>query len=132
MNPGSKALAEFVAEATEILDALGKDLLVLDERRGEEADPELVNGIFRAAHSLKGLSGLFGQERISRLAHVTEDLLDRLRLGKLRLDDTVLDALIEVLDAFQALLAEAARGAESEPLSRRVEDMSARLERLGA
>ncbi|MCP3144792.1 chemotaxis protein CheW [Pyxidicoccus xibeiensis] len=132
MNPGSKALAEFVAEATEILDALGKDLLVLDERRGQEADPELVNGIFRAAHSLKGLSGLFGQERISRLAHGTEDLLDRLRLGKLRLDDTVLDALIEVLDAFQALLAEAARGAESEPLTRRVEDMSTRLERLGS
>ncbi|MCY1021841.1 chemotaxis protein CheA [Pyxidicoccus sp. MSG2] len=132
MNPSSKALAEFVAEATEILDALGKDLLVLDERRGQEADPELVNGIFRAAHSLKGLSGLFGQERISRLAHGTEDLLDRLRLGRLRLDDTALDALIEALDAFQALLAEAARGSESEPLSRRVEDMTARLAGLGS
>lgn len=132
MNPGSKALAEFVAEATEILDALGKDLLVLDERRGQEADPELVNGIFRAAHSLKGLSGLFGQERISRLAHGTEDLLDRLRLGRLRLDDTALDALIEALDAFQALLAEAARGSESEPLTRRVEDMTARLAGLGS
>ena len=132
MNPGSKALAEFVAEATEILDALGKDLLVLDERRGQEADPELVNGIFRAAHSLKGLSGLFGQERISRLAHGTEDLLDRLRLGKLRLDDTALDSLIEVLDAFQALLAEAARGSESEPLTRRVDEMTARLAQLGS
>nr|WP_225937626.1 chemotaxis protein CheA [Myxococcus sp. RHSTA-1-4] len=125
-------MAEFVAEATEILDALGKDLLVLDERRGQEADPELVNGIFRAAHSLKGLSGLFGQERLSRLAHGTEDLLDRLRLGRLRLDDTALDSLIEVLDAFQALLAEAARGAESESLTRRVEDMTARLARLGS
>ncbi|WP_164019376.1 chemotaxis protein CheA [Pyxidicoccus trucidator] len=132
MNPGSKALAEFVAEATEILDALGKDLLVLDERRGQEADPELVNGVFRAAHSLKGLSGLFGQERIARLAHSTEDLLDRLRLGRLRLDDTALDSLIEVLDAFQALLAEAARGLESEPLTWRVEAMTARLEQLGS
>ncbi|QSQ24932.1 chemotaxis protein CheA [Pyxidicoccus parkwayensis] len=132
MNPGSKALAEFVAEATEILDALGKDLLVLDERRGQEADPDLVNGIFRAAHSLKGLSGLFGQERISRLAHGTEELLDRLRLGRLRLDDTALDALIEALDAFQALLAEAARGAETEPLTRRVEAMTERLAGLGS
>jgi len=132
VNPGSKALAEFVAEATEILDALGKDLLVLDERRGQDADPELVNGIFRAAHSLKGLSGLFGQERISRLAHGTEDLLDRLRLGRLRLDDTALDSLIEVLDAFQALLAEASRGLDSEPLTRRVEAMTARLAQLGS
>ncbi|MFP2961299.1 chemotaxis protein CheW [Myxococcus sp. 1LA] len=132
MSPGGKALAEFVAEATEILDALARDLLVLDERRGQEADPDLVNGIFRAAHSLKGLSGLFGQERISRLAHGTEDLLDRLRLGKLLLDGAVLDALIEVLDAFQALLGEAARGAESEVLSGRVEAMAARLASMGA
>ncbi|AKQ65222.1 Signal transduction histidine kinase CheA [Myxococcus hansupus] len=132
MNPGSKALAEFVAEATEILDALARDLLVLDERRGQEADPDLVNGIFRAAHSLKGLSGLFGQERISRLAHGTEDLLDRLRLGKLLLDGAVLDALIEALDAFQALLGEAARGTETEGLSGRVDVMAARLASLGA
>ena len=132
MTPRSKALAEFVAEATEILDALARDLLALDERRGQEADPELVNGIFRAAHSLKGLSGLFGQERIARLAHGTEDLLDRLRLGRLLMDGAVLDALIEVLDAFQALLGEAARGTESEGLSARVEAMAARLASLGA
>nr|WP_217917225.1 MULTISPECIES: chemotaxis protein CheA [unclassified Myxococcus] len=125
-------MAEFVAEATEILDALARDLLALDERRGHEADPDLVNGIFRAAHSLKGLSGLFGQERISRLAHGTEDLLDRLRLGKLLLDGAVLDALIEVLDAFQALLGEAARGTESEGLSARVETMAARMASMAA
>ncbi|QSQ14623.1 chemotaxis protein CheA [Myxococcus landrumensis] len=131
MSPPSKALAEFVAEATEILESLGKDLLVLDERRGQEADPERVNGIFRAAHSLKGLAGLFGQERISRLAHGTEDLLDRLRLGKLLLDDAVLDTLIEALDAFQSLLAETARGSESEVLTQRVNGMAERLARLG-
>ncbi|WP_338865276.1 chemotaxis protein CheA [Myxococcus stipitatus] len=131
MSPPSKALAEFVAEATEILESLGKDLLVLDERRGQEADPERVNGIFRAAHSLKGLAGLFGQERISRLAHGTEDLLDRLRLGKLLLDDAVLDTLIEALDAFQALLAETARGAETDVLTQRVNGMAERLARLG-
>ncbi|NTX66966.1 chemotaxis protein CheA [Myxococcus sp. CA051A] len=131
MSPPSKALAEFVAEATEILEALGKDLLVLDERRGQEADPERVNGIFRAAHSLKGLAGLFGQERISRLAHGTEDLLDRLRLGKLHLNDAVLDTLIEALDAFQALLAETARGTESDGLTRRADGMAERLGQLG-
>lgn len=131
MSPQSKALAEFVAEATEILEALGKDLLVLDERRGQEADPDRVNGIFRAAHSLKGLAGLFGQERISRLAHGTEDLLDRLRLGKLHLNDAVLDTLIEALDAFQALLAETARGAETDGLTRRADGMAERLGRLG-
>ncbi len=132
MTPAGKALAEFVAEATEILDALGKDLLALDERRGQEADPEVINGIFRAAHSLKGLAGLFGQERIAKLAHHGEDLLDRLRLGKLRLDDAVLDSLIEALDVLQALLGEVARGEASPKVDARVTALTGRMERLGA
>ncbi len=107
-----RALSEFIAEANEILEALGRDLLVLDERRGQEADPDLLNGVFRAAHSLKGLSGMFGQDSIARLAHQTEDLLDGLRLGKVALDDALLDALIETLDLFNALLAEAAEERE--------------------
>ncbi|NOK19917.1 chemotaxis protein CheA [Corallococcus carmarthensis] len=132
MTPGGKALAEFVAEATEILDALGRDLLALDEARGQEADPEHINGIFRAAHSLKGLSGLFGQERISQLAHAAEDLLDRLRLGRLTLDDQVLDTLVDALDTFQALLGEASRTEEGADLSQRTRDMEDRMARLGS
>nr|WP_242595133.1 chemotaxis protein CheA [Corallococcus exiguus] len=125
-------MAEFVAEATEILDALGRDLLALDEARGQEADPEHINGIFRAAHSLKGLSGLFGQERISQLAHAAEDLLDRLRLGRLTLDDQVLDTLVDALDTFQALLGEASRSEEGPELSQRTRDMEDRMARLGS
>ncbi|WP_223644949.1 chemotaxis protein CheA [Corallococcus sp. EGB] len=132
MTPGGKALAEFVAEATEILDALGRDLLALDEARGQEADPEHINGIFRAAHSLKGLSGLFGQERISQLAHAAEDLLDRLRLGRLTLDEQVLDTLVDALDTFQALLGEASRSEEGPELTLRTRAMEDRMARLGS
>lgn len=131
MNQAGKALAEFVAEGTEILEALGKDLLVLDQQRGTDPDPELINGIFRAAHSLKGLSALFGQERIAKLAHQSEDLLDRLRLGKLSLDDQVLDSLIEALDVLQALLSEASREVSSDALSGRVTELGSRLANLG-
>jgi two-component system, chemotaxis family, sensor kinase CheA len=131
LNQGGKALSDFVAEATEILDTLNKDLLTLDERRGQEVDPDLINGIFRAAHSLKGLSGLFGQDRIARLAHGMEDLLDRLRLGKLVLDDTTLDALVEGLDVLQALLVDASRGETSNAQSARVEGLVTRFKHLG-
>ncbi|WNG46318.1 chemotaxis protein CheA [Archangium minus] len=131
MNQAGKALAEFVAEGTEILEALGRDLLVLDQQRGVDPEPDLINGIFRAAHSLKGLSALFGQERISKLAHQTEDLLDRLRLGKLSLDDQVLDTLIETLDVLQALLAEASREETSAGLSERVLVLGNRLANQG-
>jgi two-component system chemotaxis sensor kinase CheA len=131
VNQAGKALAEFIAEGTEILEALGKDLLVLDQQRGTDPDPDLINGIFRAAHSLKGLAALFGQERISKLAHQSEDLLDRLRLGKLALDDKALDALIETLDVLQALLAEASREESSAGLSERVVELGSRLANQG-
>ncbi|HEX8433711.1 Hpt domain-containing protein, partial [Archangium sp.] len=131
MNQAGKALAEFVAEGTEILEALGRDLLVLDQQRGQEPDPDLINGIFRAAHSLKGLAALFGQERIAKLAHQSEDLLDRLRLGKLALDDRALDTLIESLDVFQALLAEASREESSDGMAERAAELATRLENLG-
>ncbi|WNG16170.1 chemotaxis protein CheW [Cystobacter fuscus] len=131
MNSAGKALAEFVAEGTEILESLGKELLVLDQQRGVEPEPDIINGIFRAAHSLKGLAALFGQERIARLAHQSEDLLDRLRLGRLSLDDQVLDLLIESLDVLQALLAEAAREESSDALNERVKALGERLANLG-
>ena len=131
MNQAGKALAEFVAEGTEILEALGRDLLVLDQQRGTDPDPDLINGIFRAAHSLKGLSALFGQERIAKLAHHAEDLLDRLRLGRLSLNDGALDILIESLDVLQSLLGEASREESTPELGERVAELGARLSNLG-
>jgi two-component system, chemotaxis family, sensor kinase CheA len=132
VNTVGKALAEFVAEGTDILESLSKDLLALDQQRGQEPDAELINGIFRAAHSLKGLAALFSQERITKLSHHSEDLLDRLRLGKMSLDDQVIDALIESLDVFQALLAETSREEVSDALSARAAALGERLAGLGA
>jgi len=103
----SKGSSEFVAEATEIVDILGRDLLALDKSTDSDTQPYLVNGIFRAAHSLKGLASMFGQDRIAQLAHKCEDLLDNLRLGRLELSAAVLNALVEAVEVFQALLEEA-------------------------
>ena len=81
---GSKAEQEFVSEAEDILERMRGDLVDLgDERAADrEADPELVNRLFRSAHSLKGLAGLFGLDPVHDLAHHLEDILDGLRLGR--------------------------------------------------
>ena len=50
--------------------------------------PELINTIFRQFHSLKGISGMVGFERISTFTHELESTLDRLRLGKLELTES--------------------------------------------
>ncbi len=127
MSASNKGLSDFVAEATEVLDALGRDLAILDRRRGERVEPDLVNGIFRSAHSLKGLAAMFGEQRIAQLAHQTEDLLDRLRLGRLELSGKVVDALIESYDALQTVLAETARREHSHGATQRAEAASEKL-----
>ncbi|MDP2688575.1 MAG: Hpt domain-containing protein, partial [Deltaproteobacteria bacterium] len=86
---------EFLAEAEDILNSMGKGLLKLG--KGVKAgiiDPAVLNGIFRSAHTLKGMSGIFDFRDMTRLSHSLEDTLDLLRLGKVSLSDEVLDAVI--------------------------------------
>ena len=68
---------EFISEAEELLDELGRDLRAL-ESAGANVRPETVNKIFRGVHSLKGLAGMLGFGAISELSHALEDLLDRI------------------------------------------------------
>src|SRR5512138_2905002 len=100
-----KATSEFVSEAQENIDALGRDLLRLD-RGGEDPDPELLNQVFRAAHTLKGLSSMFGVERMSKLAHALEDALDDVRMGRRALEAETVDLLLEAPELFSRIIAE--------------------------
>ncbi len=104
-----KAISDFVSEAQETIDALGKDLMRL-EAHGEEPDPDLLNSVFRGAHSLKGLSSMFGVERMARLAHALEDLLDDARMGRRLLDRGAMDLLLEAPEVFSRIIAEEADG----------------------
>src|SRR5580692_8890613 len=112
---GDKARDEFLSEAQELVDGLGRDLLQLDEglKRGR-VDAELVNDVFRAVHTLKGLSGLFGATRMAGLSHELEDVLDDLRLGRIELAAPVLDLLFRAVSLYVALLA-AEKGEAPEP-----------------
>ena len=104
-----KALADFISEAQETIDALGRDLMRL-EAAGEDPEPDLVNAVFRAAHSLKGLSSMLGVERMARLAHALEDLLDDVRMGRRRLDAAATDLLLEAPEVFSRIIAEESAG----------------------
>ncbi len=107
----NKALTEFVSEAQETIDLLGRELMHLAAAGGDEPAPDVLNAVFRAAHSLKGLSSLFGVERMARLAHALEDLLDDVRMGRRRLERGAMDLLLEAPEVFSRIIAEEAAGA---------------------
>lgn len=101
----SQAIKEFLGEAEEILENLSADLMVLGESvGGGDFNPELLNSIFRGAHSLKGLSGMFGFVDIADLSHQMESVLDSLRLGKVSLDQRLIEALYEALEILGRLV----------------------------
>jgi two-component system, chemotaxis family, sensor kinase CheA len=97
--PPGKGAEDFLVEAEDILDQMGNDLMLLgDMADRDECDPETVNSIFRGAHSLKGLAGMFGHGDISDFAHSLESLLDCLRLGKIPLDSQSISILFEAVE----------------------------------
>ncbi|MCB4360575.1 chemotaxis protein CheA [Quatrionicoccus australiensis] len=84
------ALQTFIAESRELLQQMEEALLDMENRPN---DPETINAIFRAAHTIKGSAGLFGLDHIVAFTHVAESVLDRVRNNEIRLDE-VLGALL--------------------------------------
>jgi len=101
----SQALKDFISETEEIIESLNFDLVKLaDAVDTGDCDPDVLNGIFRGAHSIKGLAGMFGFEDLSELSHAMENLLDGLRLGKVPFTQALVDTLFGALDILVKLI----------------------------
>lgn len=90
-------MAIFVSEARDLLDSVGKGLLVLENSPGETP---VIHSIFRALHTLKGSSGLFDPELapLTRLFHAGEDLLDEVRKERMAFTSAMADQLLALVD----------------------------------
>lgn len=117
----------FFEEAGENLDLMEQMLLNLNL---ETADDEVLNGIFRCAHSVKGGAATFGFADVAELTHQMESLLDRLRRHELHPNSAMVDVLLESADASRSLLARHQAGAEGEVLP--TGDLVRRISELAA
>ncbi|MDX1496942.1 MAG: Hpt domain-containing protein, partial [Salinisphaeraceae bacterium] len=104
--------AIFFEESFEGLDALEAGLLNLD---AGDRDPETLNAIFRAAHSIKGGAGTFGFEDVANVTHALETLLDQLREGEREVSAELITALLESVDGLRELLTIAKNGEDADP-----------------
>jgi len=78
LNQDDELVQDYLAECREHLATIENDLLTI-EQGGADIDEQLVNRVFRAAHSIKGGAGFFDLSKIRELAHRTENALDLIR-----------------------------------------------------
>ncbi len=98
----AEILESFIVETREILDNLAQDLLSLEKG---ESNPELLNSIFRAVHTVKGTSSFLGLEQTTELAHGFEDVLNKLRRGELVITPEKMDVVLAAYDTLKELIA---------------------------
>lgn len=103
----AEALPAFISEAQEQIENLEQLLLQLDERPD---DRELLDALFRCAHTVKGSAGIFGLDRVVAFTHHVETLLDRVREGRVALSAELSTLLLRCSDALRLLIAQAAAG----------------------
>jgi two-component system chemotaxis sensor kinase CheA len=97
----SEIVESFITETNEILEKLDSDLVEMEKRPG---DNELLNGVFRHFHTIKGSSSFLGLDKLTRVTHKGEDILNKLRKGEAALNPTIMDVLLETYDKIKSLL----------------------------
>jgi two-component system chemotaxis sensor kinase CheA len=100
-------LADFLAEAGELIERLGEQLVALEK---SPKDQELLNAIFRAFHTVKGGAGFLNLAPMVSLCHAAEDVFNALRGGKRGIDAALMDAVLQASDLLQAMLNAVAAG----------------------
>ncbi|HEY3808635.1 MAG TPA: chemotaxis protein CheA [Steroidobacteraceae bacterium] len=99
----------------ESFEALGSMEAALLKLTAGEADVELINTIFRVAHSIKGGSATFGFTDVAAFTHTLETLLDQLRSGQRQVQANIVDALLRSVDVLREMLSATQRKQPSDP-----------------
>ncbi|MGE4298828.1 MAG: chemotaxis protein CheW [Desulfovibrionaceae bacterium] len=114
---------EFIAEANEHLLTIEEDFLEL-ERNSQSPDPDLVDKVFRAIHSVKGGSAFLGLNKINQLSHAMENLLSMMREDQIKPESVYIEALLVGVDLLSSMV--------QDPLNSNDTDIEAIRERLVA
>jgi two-component system chemotaxis sensor kinase CheA len=117
----------FFQEAGEHLGEMESGLLQLESH----SDPELLNAVFRGAHSIKGASATFGFEDVAHFTHAMEGLLDRMRSGAVPPSAERIGLLLESLDILRGLIDAARTGSPVPPQTERATESLLVAQRAG-
>ncbi len=101
MDDMEEIINDFIAEAQEDLENLDQKFVQLEKTPGDTA---LLNDIFRAMHTIKGAAGFLGFEDIVSVAHVSEDILNKLRKEEMAMTPSIMDAVLAASDMIGVMI----------------------------
>lgn len=101
---------DFILETDEIIESLDHDLVELENSKN---DLELLNKIFRAAHTMKGASSFLGFDKMANLTHHAEEILNKLRKNEMQVNAVIMDILLEFVDVTKHILADIKAGKDT-------------------
>ena len=101
MDDMQEILEDFLVEAFELIEQIDHDLVELESN---PEDLELLNRIFRVAHTVKGSSSFLNFDVLTKLTHHMEDVLNKARHGELKITPDIMDVVLESVDMVKALL----------------------------
>lgn len=101
MDDMQEILEDFLVEAFELIEQIDHDLIELESRPD---DLELLNSIFRVAHTVKGSSSFLNFDVLTKLTHKMEDVLNKARHGDLQITPDIMDVVLESVDKMKTLL----------------------------
>ncbi len=101
MDDMQEILEDFLVEAFELIEQIDHDLIELE---ANPEDLELLNSIFRVAHTVKGSSSFLNFDVLTKLTHKMEDVLNKARHGELKITPDIMDVVLESVDKMKTLL----------------------------
>ncbi len=117
---------DFLVEAFEMLDKMDQDLVELENN---PEDLELLNSIFRVAHTVKGSSSFLNFDVLTELTHHMEDVLNKARKDELKITPEIMDVILESVDMMKGLL-ESIRDTGSDECGIDIKDICARFDAI--
>lgn len=102
-------IQDFLTEASELIEQLDVDLVKLEHTQGQELT-ELLNGSFRALHTIKGAASFLSLTSITTFAHAAEDALNRLRKGDVAITPNIMDAMLQSADVVRNMIIQLGEG----------------------
>ncbi len=116
---------------TESLDLLQEMESSLNQLASDPADDELINSVFRAAHTIKGSAGLFGFDGIVAFTHKVENMLDRVRDGEVSITTEMITVLLDCRDHMESMVEQIGSGEDEQAAQARSQELLVTLQEIG-